>query len=72
MGVFLLYLAVAVVASWILYLVTRYPSGFPTHPRFSLPVIGDSLLLFPNIQKGFEQLRKKYGKIHGLMLGNMR
>ncbi len=65
-------LAVVTVVLYALFLYGRHPKGFPPHPNFSLPLLGDILSLMPNTGKAFERMHAKYGDVYGFLMGTQR
>ncbi len=72
MGPLLLLLVAAAAAAYAYYLKTRHPKGFPPHPGFSLPVVGDFAMLVPNSGQAFKRMWKKYGDVYGFLMGSQR
>ncbi len=66
-----IFLLVALAAYWFL-VASKHPEGFPSGPRWSLPIIGNALDIGSNTMAGFENLRRKYGNVFGLFLGSDR
>ncbi len=64
--------ALAILALYVLFLKTRHPKGFPPHPGFSLPMVGDMLSLLPNTGEAFKRMRAKYGDVYGFLMGTQR
>ena len=53
-----------------LYLLLKKPTGIPPGPMFTLPIIGDLMLLFGrDIRKVFKDLRQKHGPVFSFYLG---
>ncbi len=63
---------VAVAASYWLYLRRRFPKNFPPHPSYSIPILGDTWNFRNGPTTGIEIMRKKYGKVFGMLVGNVR
>ncbi len=57
---------------WWFLVATKHPKDFPPGPRMPLPLVGDALAIGKNLPEGFDQLRKRYGNIFGLYVGNTR
>lgn len=52
------------------YLVTRKPTGIPPGPVYTLPFLGDLLLMAKeDVLKTFRKLRKKHGDIFSFYMG---
>ncbi len=61
-----------IVAYYLFYLFNRHPKNFPPHPRFSIPVFGDSIFMGKSRTKAFRRFRQRYGDIFGYIIGSKR
>jgi len=50
---------IVAITYWI-FVGRKHPHGFPPSPQFSLPFIGDGLILGEQLLIGFEKLRQRY------------
>jgi len=57
---------------WLHFYSTRHPKNFPPHPRFTLPLLGDTLSVGKDTNEGFKRMHKTLGPIFGLWLGPIR
>ncbi len=71
MFVFILALVAIAIVYWF-FVAVKHPKGFPNGPRFTLPVIGDSLAIGKDLAPGLDKLREKYGEVMGLFVGPFR
>jgi len=56
-GLFVAFLALAI--SYWIFVGRKHPSGFPPSPTFSLPIIGDGLVLGEQLPVGFDKLKQR-------------
>ncbi len=68
----LLFILVGVAVSYWLYLRRRFPENFPPHPKYSIPVLGDMWNFRHGPTTGIEMMRRKYGRVFGMLVGSVR
>ncbi len=56
---------------WFL-VASKHPAGFPPGPGWALPLLGNAADIGTNLMEGFGNLRKKYGSVYGLFVGQER
>ena len=62
---FLIFVAVLLLS----YILTHKPEGIPPGPSFTLPFVGDLLLVGGDVVGAFRKLRKKHGNVFSLYFG---
>jgi len=50
----------------------RHPKNFPPHPKWSLPLLGDSLAIGQDMAAGFKRMHERFGPVFGVWLGPVR